>query len=220
MISRKSDNFVSGKFQKKFQKNFKKNFKKSFKKISRKISKKVYKKISRKISKKVSKKFQEKFQKKFAIIFLNILAYPGYAIFTTQVSTFDEAAYKCKSNYGSNMVMIKTESEQNQWNSFLKTIGEFGGVWLGLSDHDSPGTMAWNDADYVRRSLKSIAVRRGSALRISSTFSGLLSNLYCNLTCSAILYLERCTSTNAIIRSFQKNIQLSKSRRSKYSFRP
>ena len=74
-------------------------------------------------------------------------------LYDSKLSTYSEAEQQCKNDFGSSMVMIKSESEQAALNSYLSSFLNlplnFPGLWLGLSDHDSPGDMAWNDGDYV-----------------------------------------------------------------------
>ena len=48
------------------------------------------------------------------------------------------------------MVLIKSDTEQNNLNQFLKTKGDnFQGIWLGMTDVMSPGDLKWIDNDYV-----------------------------------------------------------------------
>jgi len=47
------------------------------------------------------------------------------------------------------MAMIKTETDQQNLNDLFQSLESFGGTWLGLSDHETPGEMNWNDGDYV-----------------------------------------------------------------------
>ena len=70
-------------------------------------------------------------------------------MYNSKKSTFSESQEYCNNQFGSNMIMLKSETDQTNLNSFLATLEGFGGTWLGLSDHDTPGEMAWNDGDYV-----------------------------------------------------------------------
>ena len=70
--------------------------------------------------------------------------------FNAQKSSFDEAKSSCDQKFGASMVMLKTETDQRNFDQFYSTKNADNvPVWLGLSDHLNPGEMAWNDGDYV-----------------------------------------------------------------------
>ena len=45
--------------------------------------------------------------------------------------------------------MVKTEYDQQNFDQFYRDQATATGVWIGISDRENPGEMAWNDGDYV-----------------------------------------------------------------------
>ena len=72
-----------------------------------------------------------------------------YYKFSASSSSYQESELMCQKNFGADLIMLKSESEQKYFDEFYTSLNTPWGIWLGLSDHDNPGTMAWYDGDYV-----------------------------------------------------------------------